>query len=115
MSFLFDNGLAISGIEVGGVCLPTPKPFIPDTLCSSRHGQANWLSGPPKNDVGETHCQRQRPRLCLLRKKSSPGCSGPEGVDSLTHHMHCSQVRRDSKQRLQFPPRKTMSAYFLLM
>lgn len=83
MSFLFGNGLAISGIEVGRVCLPPAKPFIPDTLYISRHGQANWLSGPPKNDVGETQCQRQRRLLCLWRKKSSPGCSVPEGGDSL--------------------------------
>lgn len=52
MSFLLDNGLSLTDIEIGsGVFLRFAKPSIRDTLCVSRHGHATWLSEPPKNDA----------------------------------------------------------------
>lgn len=91
MIFMFGNCLVLEGIEVGGVGLLTVKTFIIDILCVSRHGLANWLSEPPKNDAERNGMSKTMSCSLSLEKEVVPRPSGRGVVDSsLTYHTYCT-------------------------
>lgn len=112
ISFLFGNGLGLTGIEAGGVRPPTAKPSLTDYV--SRHRQANWPSGPPKNDAGRNSMSMTVWSSLSPEKEVIPRLLRRGWTWFFSDASHALQLSLQRFHRLQLPPRKTPSAYFLL-